>query len=165
MTPQDVAGEAIQAVYANVQKVFTAEVIEETFPGVPVPRVSLDMPGDEPEPLHVFVWGTARNFDAEGFLSGSYIEASFHVYVSVIATSSTAERASEIANAYQALALQLVVVDPLLGGIVTDSLAPKIEESATWVDASGSRHAGYLLDFGYTKYISASEAVARALKE
>lgn len=165
MTPQDVAGAAIQAVYGHLKKIFDEEVMSQVFPGIPVPRVSLDMPGDEPEPLHVFVWGTARNFDAEGFLSGSYIEASFHVYVTVIATASTAERASEIANAYQALALQLVIVDPLLGGLVTDSLAPKIEESATWVDSTGSRHAGYLLDIGYTKYISASEAVARAIKE
>lgn len=163
--PQDVAGPVIAKVYSHIQKLFSKEVLKEVFPDVPVPRVTLDLPGAEPEPLHVFVWGTARDFDAEQFLTGASMEASFHVWVTVLGSSSTSEEASRIANAYQALVMQMCLIDPDLGGICTDAYSPVVKESDAWADASGRRHAGYLIDLQYSVEISASEAVARAIKE
>ena len=163
--PQDVAGPVIAKVYESLQKLFASEVMEEIFPDVPLPRVTLDLPGAEPEPLHVFVWGTARDFGAEQFVTGAYMEASFHIWVTAIGTSSTSEEASRIANAYQAMVMQLSLCDPLLGGIATDAYSPEIREADAWADASGRRHAGYLIDLGYTVTIGASQAVAQALKK
>lgn len=163
--PQDVAGEAIARVNEHMHKLFSQEVMEQVFPDVPVPRVTLDMPGSEPEPCHVFTWGVARDFDAEGFLSGAYMEASFHIWVTVIATASSSEEASRVANAYQALVMQMCLVDPTLDGLCNDAYAPVIQEADSWVDADGRRHAGYLLDLGYSTTIGASPAVAQALKK
>ena len=160
----DVAGEAIARVHAAMQALFAPDVLPEIVEGVPVPRVTLDMPGDEPEPLHVFTWGTARDFGAEGFLSGAYIEASFHVWITVVATASTSDEAARIANAYQAVVMQLPLNDPTLGGICSDALAPTVRESDAWGDADGRRHAGYLLDLGYSKIIQAAPAAASALR-
>lgn len=161
----DVAGAAIAKVHEHMQKIFSKEVLGEIYPDVPVPRVTLDLPGDEPEPLHVFTWGTARDFGAEGFLSGAYMEASFHIWVTVIATASTSDVAARIANAYQAMATQMSLCDPLLSGICTDAMSPEIKEADAWADQSGRRHAGYLIDFGYTTTIQAAASVAKVLKE
>lgn len=163
--PQDVAGLAIARVNEYLHKVFSEKVLHEVFPDVPVPRVTLDLPGQEPEPLHVFTWGTARDFDATGFLTGASMEATFHVWVTVVASSSTSEEASRIANAYQALVMQMSLVKPTLDGLASYGYAPVIRESESWADASGRRHAGYLIDLGYETIIGASQAVALALEK
>lgn len=165
MTPEDVAGKAIAKVLDHLKKIFSKDIIDDIYTDIPAPRVTLDLPGAEPEPLHVFVWGTARDFDAEQFLTGAHMEASFHVWVTVLGSSSTSEEASRIANAYQALVMQMCLIDPLLGGIASDAYSPVIKESESWADTSGRRHAGYLIDLQYSVEISASEAVARAIKE
>lgn len=164
-SPQDVSGEVIAKVYDNLQRIFTKEVVEQLYDDIPVPRVTLDLPGNEPEPLHVFVWGVARDFDAEQFLTGAHMSASFHVWITVLGTSSTSEEASRIANAYQALVMQMCLIDPTLCGLVEDAYSPVIKEAEAWADESGRRHAGYLLDLQYSVVISASDAVAQALKE
>lgn len=163
----DVSGKAIVRVHESMRRIFSEDVIESVLPGqgIPAPRVTLDLPGQEPEPLHVFTWGTARDFEPEGFLTGAYMQCTFHVWVSLIASASSSERAAEIANAYQALALQLSLNDPLLGGLCIDAEAPAVREAEAWSDQSGRRHAGYLLDFGYTTQIQAAKAVADVLKE
>lgn len=161
----DIAGSAIERVFSSMRKIFSEEVLRAVYPDVPAPRVTLDMPGSEPEPLHVFVWGTARDFDAESFLTGACMEASFHVWVTLVASASSSEEASRIANAYQAMALQLCLCDPLLGGLCTDATAPTVKEADSWADSSGRRHAGYLLDFCYSTSIQAAKEVANVLKE
>lgn len=163
--PKDVAGPIIAKVYDHLQTLFDADVLHAVFPDLPVPRVTLDMPGAEPEPLHVFVWGTARDFGAEQFVTGAYMEASFHVWVTVIASASTSEQAAEVANAYQAMVMQMALCDPLLGNLAVDAYSPEIREADAWADTSGRRHAGYLIDLGYSVNIGASPVVAQALKE
>lgn len=159
----EVAGDAIAQLLANVERVFDADTLHEVYPDVPAPRVTLDLPGAEPEPLHVFVWGTARDFGAEQFVTGAYVEATFHLWVTAIASASTSEEAARIANAYQSMIVQCALVDPLLGGTASDAYPPEIKEADAWADASGRRHAGYLIDLGYSTIVSASQAVARAL--
>ena len=51
----DIAGSAIERVFSSMRKIFSEEVLKAVYPDVPTPRVTLDMPGSEPEPLHVFV--------------------------------------------------------------------------------------------------------------
>lgn len=161
--PQAIAGPVISKVFDNLQKIFSKDVLNSVFPDVPVPMVSLDLPGSEPEPLHVFVWGTARDFDTEQFVTGAHMEISFHVWVTVIATSSTSEDASRIANKYQSMVMQMSLCSPTLGNIASDAFSPKIKEAESWADVDGRRHAGYLIDLGYSVIVSASPFVAQAL--
>lgn len=165
MSAQDVSGPAIERVESHLRKLFAADCLGQVFPGVPAPRVTLDLPGDEPEPLHVFVWGTARDFDAESFVTGAVMEASFHIWVTCIATASTSEDAAHVANAYQAMVVQMCLADPTLGGLCSDALSPVVKEADAWADADGRRHAGYLMDLGYTVNIQLSPKVAAMIKE
>ncbi|RDB70675.1 hypothetical protein C1876_02885 [Eggerthella sinensis] len=159
----DVAGPAIARVHADLRELFAR--IGELAPGVPAPRVTLDLPASEPEPLHVFAWGTARDFGIAGLLSGNVCRITFHVWVTVVATASTPEDAARIANAYQAVALQVPLVDTQLGGAVEEIGAPQVKEADAWGDADGRRHAGYLLDFEAAVHVSASPEARDIIEE
>lgn len=159
----DVAGPAIARVHADLEALFSR--LDELAPDVPRPRVTLDMPGSEPEPLHVFAWGTAREFGVAGLLTGSVLMVTFHVWVTVASTASTPEEASRIANAYQAVAMQIPLVDTQLGGAVDEIGAPQVKEADAWGDADGRRHAGYLLDFEAAVKVAASPEAARIIEE
>lgn len=157
----DVAGPAIARINADIEALF--EHIDKLVPGTPKPRVTLDLPASDPEPLHVFTWGTARDFGVTGLLSGQVVQVTFHVWVTVVATASTSEEAARIANAYQAIALQVPLVDTDLGGVVEELGIPQVKESDTWADQSGHRHAGYLLDFEASVNVSASHEAAKII--
>ena len=77
----DVAGPAIRRVHADLEALLSR--VGELAPGTPAPRVTLDLPGSEPEPLHAFVWGTAREFGVAGLLTGSVLQVTFHVWATV----------------------------------------------------------------------------------
>lgn len=159
----DVAGPAIERVHADLRALFAR--VEDLAPGVPSPRVTLDLPASEPEPLHVFTWGTARDFGIAGLLSGNVYRVTFHMWVTVVATASTPEDAARIAAAYQAVVLQVPLVDTQLGGAVEEIGAPQVKEADAWGDADGRRHAGYLLDFEAAVHVSASPEARDIIEE
>lgn len=158
---ESVAGPAIARLLADVERLFAHA---DELMGVTVPRVTLDLPAADPEPNHVFVWGTARDFGVAGALSNFSVTVTWHVWLTCVATGTTAEDAAATANAYQAIALQVPLVDITLGGTVGEIGAPQVKESESWADADGRRHAGYLLDFEMSKTIFPSDE-ARALIE
>lgn len=159
----DVAGPAIMRVHADLEALFSR--ISELAPNVPRPRVTLDLPGSEPEPLHVATWGTAREFGVLGFLTGGVLEVTFHVWVTVAATAPTSDEATRIANAYQAVAMQLPLVDIDLGGAANEIGVPQVKEAESWGDSDGRRHAGYLLDYEVSVNVAASPEAARIIEE
>ena len=159
----DVAGPAIARVHADLQALFGR--LDELAPGIPKPRVTLDLGTPEPEPLHVFTWGTAREFGIAGLLSGRVCKVTFHVWVTVVASASTSEEAARVANAYQAVTLQVPLVDTQLGGTVIEIGAPQVKEADAWCDADGRRHAGYLLDFEAAARVAASGDAEEIIKE
>lgn len=164
MSIDAVAGPSIARILSDAEALYDASSIAQLCDNVPAPRVTLDLPASEPEPLHVFVWGTARDFGVLGMLTGSIYRVSFHVWLTVVATASTADEAVRIANAYQAIALQITLCDTTLGGLAEEIGAPAIKESDTWADADGRRHAGYLLDYEVAVLVTASSA-ARSIIE
>lgn len=158
------AAPVVRKIYDNVQKLFSKDALAELCPGIPVPKVSLDLDTQEPAPLHVFVWGTARTFSVGQELTGGLYNIGFHVFVTLVATASTSEDAAEIANNYQELALQMVLADPTLGGAAYELMVPQVEDSDAWVDHNGRHHAGYLLDFEAHVLLEASAAVKKILQ-
>lgn len=158
-----VAGPAILQMHEDVRRVF-ANVEALMGEDVREPRVTLDLPGDDPEPFHVFVHGTARDFDIAGALTGGVIGVTFHIWVTCIASGPTAEEAVATANDYQALLLQIPLNDVTLHGTVDELGAPQVREAESWSDQSGRRHAGYLLEFEALKRIAASTAVREILE-
>ena len=159
----DVAGPAIMRVHADLEALFSR--ISDLAPNVPRPRVTLDLPGSEPEPLHVATWGTAREFGVSGFLTGGVLGVTFHVWVTVAATAPTSDEAARIANAYQAVAMQLPLVDIDLGGAANEIGVPQVKEAESWGDSDGRRHAGYLLDYEVSVSVAASPEAARIIEE
>lgn len=159
----DVAGPAIARVHSDMQALFSR--LDEIVPNVPKPRVTLDLPSSDPEPLHAFVWGTARDFGIAALLTGNVLQVTFHIWATVVATASTSEEAVRVANAYQAVALQVVLADPQLGGSVNEIGAPQVKEAEAWGDSDGKRHAGYLLDYEVSVDVAASAAAVQIIKE
>lgn len=157
---------AIVRVYADMQALFSPEALEVLSPGTPAPQVTLDLPRDKPYPLHVFVWGLPRDFAIEEILTaqGDALEVSFHVWVTFIATSSTAEEASRIANEYLGIALQVTLCDTFLGGLASQVMLPQVKESDAWKDEDGKRHAGCLLDYEIRVHFARSKAAADILE-
>ena len=160
---QQVAGPAIIQMYEDVKAVF-ARIEDLMGEDVREPRVTLDLPGDDPEPFHVFVHGTARDFGIAGALTGQVIAVTFHIWVTCIASGPTAEAAVETANDYQALLLQIPLNDVTLHGTVDELGAPQVREAESWFDQSGRRHAGYLLEYEALKRVAASPDVAAILE-
>ena len=160
---QQVAGPAILRMLADVRAVM-ANVEDLCGEDVREPRVTLDLPGEQPEPFHVCVHGTAREFGIAGALTGSVIGVTFHIWVTVVASGGTAEQAVSTANDYQALLLQIPLNDVTLGGTVDELGAPQVREAESWSDPDGRRHAGYLLEFEALKRVAASPAVAAILE-
>ena len=151
-----VSENAIARIDRDLRLLFSKSSLDILYPDVPAPLVTLDLIGIDPEPLHVFTWGTARDFSVAGSLSGQIISIEFHVWVTLVATASTSDEAARIANAYQAIALQMTLCDTTLGGEVDEVFVPSVKESDSWADQDGRRHSGYLLDFGVKKYVEAS---------
>lgn len=131
---------------------------------VPEPKVSLELPAGDPEPMHVFVLTNAHDFSVVGFLSNMTVRMAFDVDVVCVATADTVEEAARIANAYQSLLLQVPLVDNDLGGTVEEVGAPQVADYRTWVDADGRRHAGYRLSFNMTKDVAANAAAAQIVE-
>lgn len=159
-----VAGPVIERILHDASAIFSEASMAVVAPGTRVPRVTLDLPASDPEPFHVFVWGTAREFGVEGALTGGVYAVSFHVWMTVIGSGSTADDASDVANAYQALALQLTLCDVTLGGLAVEVMAPAIREGDAWADADGRRHAGYLLDYEVVVRVRASAEISAILQ-
>lgn len=156
----------IARIYEDVQALFSPEAFEKLAPGTPAPQVTLDLPQDEPYPLHVFVWGLPRDFSIEAILTaqGDALEISFHVWTTLIATSSTAEEAARIANEYLGIALQVTLCDTFLGGLAREVMLPQIKEAAAWKDEDGKRHAGCLLDYEVRVHFMRSKVAAQILE-
>ena len=142
-----VLGPVMERFHADVEALFSPSALQAMGLDVPAPRVTFDLPNAEPEPLHVWTWGTAREFDVLGLLTGGTLKVSYHIWLGVVATSSTAEEAARIANAYQNVALQIPLCDQMLARTALELGAPAIREAEAWADADGRRHAGYLLDY------------------
>lgn len=156
----------IARIYADMQALFAPEALEVLSPGTPAPQVTLDQPQDKPFPLHVFVWGLPSNFAIEEILTaqGDVLEISFHVWATLIATSSTAEEAARIANEYLGIALQVTLCDTFLGGLASQVMLPQIKEADAWKDEDGKRHAGCLLDYEVRVHFARSKAAADILE-
>lgn len=159
----DVSGRAIERVHADLSALFGN--LDRLAPGIPAPRVTIDLPSAEPDPLHVSVWSAPRDFGVTGTLSGCVIEVTYHIWVTLVATGSTAEAAAKVANAYQAVAVQLPLVDNDLGGSVNEVGVPQVKEADAWADSDGRRHAGYLLEYQVSTTVCASEDARRIIKE
>ena len=159
----DIAWEPISRMTADLSALFaqTAQLLGED---VPEPRVTLDLPASDPEPFHVFALSNVRDFEVAGFLTGNVVKLAFWIDVVCVATATSVEEAARIANAYQALLVQVPLADPLLGGTVEEVGAPQVADYRTWADPDGRRHAGYRMGFNVCKYARAVEAV-RALIE
>ena len=160
---QQVAGPAILRMFEDCAAIF-ARVEDLCGEDVREPRVTLDLPDEQPEPFHVAVHGTAREFAIAGALTGGVIGITFHIWVTAVASGPTAEDAVATANDYQALLLQVPLNDVTLGGTVDELGAPQVKEAESWADPDGRRHAGYLLDFEAIKRVAASKDV-RAILE
>jgi hypothetical protein len=158
-----VAGPVIDRVHADLEALFSR--ISELAPGVQEPRVTIDLPATDPEPFHVFVWGTAREFGVSGALTGCILTVTYHIWVTVVATGATSADAARVANAYQAIAMQVPIIDTQLGGTVEEIGIPQVREADAWADQNGSRHAGYLLDFEVAVNVAADATAAKIIKE
>lgn len=156
----------IARIYADMQALFSPEALEALSPGTPAPQVTLDLPRDEPYPLHVFVWGLPHDFAIEEVLTGmgDVLDVSFHVWTTLIATSSTTEEAARIANEYLGIALQVTLCDTFLGGLAREVMLPQIKEADAWKDEDGKRHAGCLLDYEVRVHFTRSKAAADILE-
>lgn len=152
----DITGPAIDRIHRDAAAIFAQEVLPE---GMPAPRVTLDLPATDPEPFHVFTWGTAREFGVAGLLSRQVVMITFRVRMTLVASGSTAEDASETANAYLARAVQITLCDTTLGGAVEEVGWPQVVQSESWADQSGRRHAGYLVEFECSKTVAADPAI------
>lgn len=161
-----VTAPVIARIYEDMQALFAAEALEVLAPGTPAPQVTLDLPRDEPYPLHVFVWGLPREFAIEEILTnmGDALEISFHVWATLVATSSTAEEAARIANEYLGIALQVTLCDTFLGGLASQVMLPQIKEADAWKDDDGKRHAGCLLDYEVRVHFTRSKTAAEILE-
>lgn len=159
----DIAWPAIERVHADVAALFavTGAMLGED---VPEPRVTLDLPATDPEPLHVFTLSGARNFAVAGFLSGGVVRMTFDVEVVCVATATTANEAARIANAYQALLMQVPLVDQTLGGAAQEVGAPQVADYRAWADADGRRHAGYRLAYNICKDVPAVGAAREIIE-
>lgn len=159
----DIAWEPIRALHSDVAALF-AHADGLLGPDVPVPRVTLDLPAGDPEPLHVFTLTNARDFEVVGFLTGSVVRMTFWVDVVCVATATTMEEAARIANAYQALLVQVALCDPTLGGACEEVGAPQAADYRTWADADGRRHAGYRMGFNVARDVAASAAARQVIE-
>lgn len=153
---QMLARPAIERIDRDARLVFDAGALPG---GLTAPRVTLDLPATDPEPFHVFTWGTAREFGIAGLLSRQVVMVTFKVRMTLVASGSTPEEASDIADAYLARAVQVTLCDTNLGGAVEEVGWPQIVEADAWADQSGRRHAGYLLEFECSKTVAADPAI------
>lgn len=160
MTQPKGAWPAIRAVYEDLRALFADSGL---VGDAPLPRVTLGLTATDPEPFHAFVWGTARDFGVAGALTNSVVQVTFHVWVTVVASGSDMETACARANAYQAVALQIPLVDNDLGGTVTEIGVPQVKESDSWADSDGRCHSGYLLDYEASVYVGADPRAARVI--
>ena len=156
----DITGPAIERIYADALAVFDAAVLDD---GIPVPRVTLDLPSTDPEPFHVFVWGQAREFTSVGFLTSDVYLVSFKVRMTLIGSGSSSEDAARVANSYLATAVQITLCDTQLGGLVEEVGVPQITASEAWADQSGRRHAGYAIEYEISKTVAADPAIKNLL--
>jgi hypothetical protein len=154
----------IDRIDKNMHALFAPDVVEELCDNIPAPYVSLDLETYEPRPLHVFTWGTARDFDVSRGLTAGFYNIGFHVYVTIVASSSTSEEAARIANNYQAIAIQMTLADPTLGGAAYEVMVPQVQEAQSWFDQDGKRHAGYLLDYEVHVMVQTSKTIKQILK-
>lgn len=160
----DIAWEPICRIQADVKALFDAT---EQLLGddVPSPRVTLDLPAENPEPLHVFTLSCGRNFAVAGFLSNRIVRMTFDIEVVCVATATTMEEAARIANAYQSLLVQIPLVDPTLGGYVREIGAPQVVDYSTWTDHyDGKNHAGYRLSFNVCRDVWAVDAARQVIE-
>lgn len=148
----------------NMRALFAPEALEVLCPGIPAPYVSLDLDTPEPRPLHVFTWGTAREFSVDRELTGRFFNVGFHVWVTLVASASTSDEAARVANNYQSVAVQMTLADPTLSGCAYEVMVPQVRESDAWADADGRRHAGYLLDYEVHVLVAASKEVQTILE-
>lgn len=158
----DIVNPAIRRIHRDASIIFGSDVMPE---GTPAPRVTLDLPATDPEPFHVFTWGTAREFGIEGLLTRQVVMVTFRVRMTIVASGSTAEDAAEVANSYLARAVQITLCDTQLGGAVEEVGWPQIVQSEAWADQSGRRHAGYLVEFECSKTVAADPAIEDMIKE
>lgn len=156
----------IARVYDDIRALFAPEALKLLAPDTPAPHVSLDLDRDEPYPLHVFVWGIAHDIAIERVLTnnGDALEIGFHVWVTLIASSSVPEEAVRIANEYFGVALQVTMCDTFLGGLAREVMLPQVKEAEVWRDEDGKRHAGYLLDYEVTVTLTRSATAADILE-
>ena len=160
----DIAWEPVCQVHADVRALFgaTSELLGED---VPAPRVTLDLPADNPEPLHVFTLSCGRNFEVADFLSNRIVRMTFDIEVVCVATATTMEDAARIANAYQSLLVQVPLVDPTLGGTVREVGAPQVVDYSTWTGhPDGKSHAGYRLSYNVCRDVWAVESARRVIE-
>lgn len=163
MTTTDIVSPVVERIYQDIRAIYADE---EALDGAPEPRVTMDLPAADPEPNHVFVWGTARDFGVAGSLTNRIVAVTFHVWLTVVATGTTADMAADYANRYQSLALQIPLCDSeLQGRICTEIGVPQVRESDAWADPDGRRHAGYLLDFEVSKYVSPDSHIESLIGE
>ena len=159
-TTKDITGPAILRIYEDAKAIFDEGALDGS---VPAPRVTLDLPATDPEPFHVFVWGQAREFVNVTFLTHKVYLVTFKVRMTLVASGSTPEDAARIANAYLAKAVQITLCDTQLGGAAEELGVPQIVSSDAWVDQSGRRHAGYLLEYEVSKSVAADPAIENLL--
>lgn len=155
-----ITGPAIARIHRDAQLAFAALPDD-----VREPRVTLDLPGAQPEPFHVFTWGTARDFGIAGMLTGNIVKVTFKVRMTLVASGDTADAACDAANAYLAQAVQIALCDNDLGGAVDEVGWPQIVEGDAWADADGRRHAGYLVEFEAAKCVFQDTDLLRLLGE
>lgn len=162
----EISAPVIARIYEDMRALFAPEALKVLSPGTPAPQVTIDMPRDEPYPLHVFVWGIPRDFAIEEILTaqGDVLEISFHVWATLIATSSTSEEAARIANEYLGIALQVTLCDTFLGGLAIQVMLPQVKEEDAWKDEDGKRHAGCLLDYEVRVHYTRSKVAADILE-
>lgn len=160
MSIVDLTGPAIERIHRDARLIFDADALPG---GLPAPRVTLDLPATDPEPFHVFTWGTAREFGVAGLLSRQVVMVTFRVRMTLIGSGSTAEEAAAVANAYLARAVQVTLCDTTLGGTVEEVGWPQVTASEAWADQSGRRHAGYAIEYECSKAVAADPAIAELI--
>ena len=159
----EVATACLARVHADVAALFDPD--NGLLPdGTPYPRVTLDMPRGEMEPLHVFTWGHTRDFEVEGFISGQVVRARFKVRVTAVATAPTTEDAAELASRYLDLLVQVTLCDTTLGGLAEEIGWPQVAEASAWVDDSGRCHSGYVVEYEISNLVAASPDAAAVLR-
>lgn len=161
---EQITADVIDRIDRNMHALFAPDVVGSLCDNVPAPYVSLDVQTYEPKPLHVFTWGTAFNFDVSRGLTAGIYNIGFHVYVTLLGSSSTSEEAARVANNYLAIAIQMTLADPTLGGKAYEVMVPQVKEAETWADQDGKRHAGYLLDYEVHVMVSTNKTIQEILK-